>query len=117
MRRDVFVKMLLESLNDMVSRVSVDPEKFADETCRRLNALSRENIAKIQNELDELLSRKNEIEVIYKKLYEDMALNRVSGEFYADMMTSYEQELSELNARCDVLQRERFRRTKSKPVT
>lgn len=106
MRRDVFVKMLLESLNDMISRVSVNPEKFADETYRKLNALSKENIAKIQNELDELLNRKNEIEVVYKKLYEDIALNRVSEEFYADMMTFYEQELSGLNARCDALQRE-----------
>ena len=35
-----------------------------------------------------------------------MALGRITEERYLDMVTAYEQELSELNAKCDTLQKQ-----------
>ncbi|MDL2292704.1 DUF4368 domain-containing protein [Acholeplasma sp. OttesenSCG-928-E16] len=42
------------------------------------------------------LERQQEITIIYRKLYEDYALDRIEVETYNEMINSYEKEIKEL---------------------
>ena len=59
-----------------------------------------------QKELNSLLARDKELDVLFEKIYEDNAMGRLSDERFGKMSLKYDAEQKEVNARIDELQAE-----------
>lgn len=58
-----------------------------------------------KSEFDRLSRRKNELDTIVERMYEDLALKTISIERYKSMSAKYERELAQINKRLDELTR------------
>ena len=68
---------------------------------RRLSE-SRKKLSQKITELDKLNNRKNELNVIFRKLYEDNALGKIPDDQYRILSDSYTSELHELKAKIEI---------------
>lgn len=66
-----------------------------DETLRRMQKEGRNR----QKELNALLAREKEIDILFEKIYEDNAMGKLSDERYAKMSGKYEDEAVELKVK------------------
>lgn len=95
-RLDFLEQVVLFEIRKLIHFEKLYSDEFIrivlDETLRRMQKEGRNR----QKELDTLLAREKEIDILFEKIYEDNAMGKLSDERYAKMSGKYEDEAAEL---------------------
>ena len=93
-----------EEINQAIYYAVNEKDKFVECISKRSLSESRKKLSQKIAELDRLNNRKNELNVIFRKLYEDNALGKIPYDQYRLLSDSYTSELHELKAKIPELQ-------------
>ena len=105
-RGDVLKKLILDNINEIISSADVNAEEFARELSEKMEQSDSQMVKKMKKEISKLKSRKTEMDMILKKLYEDRVFGRISDERYFAMAEEYEAEQTEVAEKIVTLQNE-----------
>lgn len=105
-RGEVLNKLILDNINEMITSADVNAEEFAHELSEKMKQSDSQTVKKMRKEISKLKSRKTELDMILKKLYEDRVFGRISEERYFTMAEEYETEQSEVSKKLITLQNE-----------
>lgn len=103
-REIVLDEIVREEINQAIYCAVNEKDKFVECISKRSLSESRKKLSQKITELDRLNNRKNELNVIFRKLYEDNALGKIPDEQYRLLSDSYTSELHELKAKISELQ-------------
>lgn len=103
-REIVLDEIVREEINQAIYYAVNKKDKFVECISKRRLSESRKKLSQKITELDKLNNRKNELNVIFKKLYEDNALGKIQDDQYRLLSDSYTSELHELKAKIPELQ-------------
>lgn len=70
----------------------------------------------LQNELNGLLGRDRELDILFEKIYEDNVSGKISDERFAKMSSKYEKEQKDINTRMEKIEQE-ISQSKNRTVT
>ena len=105
-RECVLDEIVLEDLRRATSAAREHPEKFAAYIGSKQSAELQREIRRQEKELAAMRKRKAELDVIFKKLYEDNVLGKLSDSRYLKLSRQYEKEQAEIEQLAAVLERE-----------
>ena len=91
-RECVLDEIVLEDLRRVTSAAREHPEKFAAYIGSKQSAELQREIRRQENELAAMRKRKAELDAIFKKLYEDSVLGRITMEQFQMLSGSYTEE-------------------------
>ena len=91
-RECVLDEIVLEDLRRVTSAAREHPEKFAAYIGRKQSAELQREIRRQEKELAAMRKRKAELDAIFKKLYEDSVLGRITTEQFQMLSGSYTEE-------------------------
>jgi len=91
-RECVLDEIVLEDLRRVTSAAQEHPEKFAAYIGSKQSAELQREIRRQEKELAAMRKRKMELDAIFKKLYEDSVLGRISTEQFQMLSGSYTEE-------------------------
>lgn len=91
-RECVLDEIVLEDLRRVTSAAREHPEKFAAYIGSKQSAELQREIRRQENELAAMRKRKAELDAIFKKLYEDSVLDRITTEQFQMLSGSYTEE-------------------------
>lgn len=103
-RECVLDEIVLEDLRRVTSAAREHPEKFAAYIGSRQSAEIQREIRRQEKELAAMRKRKAELDAIFKKLYEDSVLSRITTEQFQMLSSSYTEEQNQIAA--DIPQKE-----------
>ena len=103
-REIVLDEIVREEINQAIYYAVNEKDKFVECISKRSLSESRKKLSQKITELDRLNNRKNELNVIFRKLYEDNALGKIPDDQYRLLSDSYTAELHELKAKIPELQ-------------
>ena len=103
-REIVLDEIVREEINQAIYYAVNEKNKFVECISKRSLSESRKKLSQKITELDKLNNRKNELNVIFRKLYEDNALGKIPDDQYRLLSDSYTAELHELKAKIPELQ-------------
>lgn len=103
-REIVLDEIVREEINQAIYYAVNEKNKFVECISKRSLSESRKKLSQKITELDRLNNRKNELNVIFRKLYEDNALGKIPDDQYRLLSDSYTAELHELKAKIPELQ-------------
>jgi DNA invertase Pin-like site-specific DNA recombinase len=102
-------KVLEDTVLGSVRRYAADARAHEDDLVVFAESIVKGNSDATQrqtkSELDRLSRRKNELDTIIERMYEDSVLGNISIERYKSMATKYEQELTQVTAKLDDISR------------
>ena len=91
-RECVLDEIVLEDLRRVTSAAREHPEKFADYIGSKQSTELQREIRRQEKELAAMRKRKAELDAIFKKLYEDSVLGRITTEQFQMLSGSYTEE-------------------------
>ena len=97
-RECVLDEIVLENLRRVTSAAREHPEKFAAYVGGKQSAELQREIRRQEKELAAMRKRKMELDTIFKKLYEDSVLGRITTEQFQMLSGSYTEEQSRITA-------------------
>ena len=97
-RECVLDEIVLEDLRRVTSAAREHPEKFAAYIGSKQSAELQREIRRQEKELAAMRKRKAELDAIFKKLYEDSVLDRITTEQFQMLSGSYTEEQSRITA-------------------
>ena len=97
-RECVLDEIVLEDLRRVTSAAREHPEKFAAYIGSKQSAELQREIRRQEKELAAMRKRKMELDTIFKKLYEDSVLGRITTEQFQMLSGSYTEEQSRITA-------------------
>ena len=103
-REIVLDEIVREEINQAIYYAVNEKNKFVECISKRSLSESRKKLSQKITELDKLNNRQNELNVIFRKLYEDNALGKIPDDQYRLLSDSYTAELHELKAKIPELQ-------------
>lgn len=103
-RECVLDEVVLEDLRRVTAMARERPEEFAAYIGSRQSAEIQREIRRQEKELAAMRKRKAELDAIFKKLYEDSVLSRITTEQFQMLSSSYTEEQNQIAA--DIPQKE-----------
>ena len=97
-RECVLDKVVLEDLRRVTAMAREHPEKFAAYIGSKQSAELQREIRRQEKELAAMRKRKAELDAIFKKLYEDSVLDRITTEQFQMLSGSYTEEQNRITA-------------------
>ena len=97
-RECVLDEIVLEDLRRVTSAAREHPEKFADYIGSKQSTELQREIRRQEKELAAMRKRKAELDAIFKKLYEDSVLGRITTEQFQMLSSSYMEEQNQIAA-------------------
>ena len=97
-RECVLDKVVLEDLRRVTAMAREHPEEFAAYIGSRQSAEIQREIRRQEKELAAMRKRKAELDAIFKKLYEDSVLSRITTEQFQMLSSSYTEEQNQIAA-------------------
>ena len=97
-RECVLNEIVLEDLRRVTSAAREHPEKFAAYIGSKQSAELQREIRRQEKELAAMRKRKAELDAIFKKLYEDSVLGRITTEQFQMLSGSYTEEQNQIAA-------------------
>ena len=97
-RECVLNEIVLEDLRRVTSAAREHPEKFAAYIGSKQSAELQREIRRQEKELAAMRKRKAELDAIFKKLYEDSVLGRITTEQFQMLSGSYTEEQNRITA-------------------
>ena len=97
-RECVLDEVVLEDLRRVTAMAREHPEKFAAYIGSKQSAELQREIRRQEKELAAMRKRKMELDTIFKKLYEDSVLGRITTEQFQMLSGSYTEEQSRITA-------------------
>ena len=97
-RECVLDEIVLEDLRRVTSAAREHPEKFAAYIGGKQSAELQREIRRQEKELAAMRKRKAELDAIFKKLYEDSVLGRITTEQFQMLSGSYTEEQNRITA-------------------
>ena len=97
-RECVLDEIVLEDLRRVTSAAREHPEKFAAYIGSKQSAELQREIRRQEKELAAMRKRKMELDTIFKKLYEDSVLGRITAEQFQMLSGSYMEEQNQIAA-------------------
>ncbi len=105
-REVVLDQILLEELRWVTYAASSKEREFAEYINPKSSSENRKELTAKQREYDRLTKRKAELNALFKRLYEDNVLGRVTNEQFRMLSEGYTDEQKELNLRLPELEEE-----------
>lgn len=103
-------QIVLEDIRRHASRAQNAEEQYLEMLVKMKTDQQKQDGTKIKVELQRVERRLSEITAVIKRLYEDLALGRISDERYEDMYQGLDQEERELKSKQETL-KEQWERT------
>ena len=97
-RECVLDEVVLEDLRRVTAMARERPEEFAAYIGSRQSAEIQREIRRQEKELAAMRKRKAELDAIFKKLYEDSVLSRITTEQFQMLSSSYTEEQNQIAA-------------------
>ena len=97
-RECVLDEVVLEDLRRVTAMARERPEEFAAYIGSRQSAEIQREIRRQEKELAAMRQRKGELDAIFKKLYEDSVLSRITTEQFQMLSSSYTEEQNQIAA-------------------
>lgn len=97
-RECVLDEVVLEDLRRVTAMARERPEEFAAYIGSRQSAEIQREIRRQEKELTAMRKRKAELDAIFKKLYEDSVLSRITTEQFPMLSSSYTEEQNQIAA-------------------
>ena len=97
-RECVLDEVVLEDLRRVTAMARERPEEFAAYIGSRQSAEIQREIRRQEKELATMRKRKAELDAIFKKLYEDSVLSRITTEQFQMLSSSYTEEQNQIAA-------------------
>ena len=97
-RECVLDEIVLEDLRRVTSAAREHPEKFAAYIGSKQSAELQREIRRQEKELAAMRKRKAELDAIFKKLYEDSVLGRITTEQFQMLSSSYMEQQNQIAA-------------------
>ena len=97
-RECVLDEIVLEDLRRVTSAAREHPEKFSDYIGSKQSTELQREIRRQEKELAAMRKRKAELDAIFKKLYEDSVLGRITTEQFQMLSSSYMEEQNQIAA-------------------
>ena len=97
-RECVLDEVVLEDLRRVTAMAREHPEKFAAYIGSKQSAELQREIRRQEKELAAMRKRKAELDAIFKKLYEDSVLSRITTEQFQMLSSSYTEEQNQIAA-------------------
>ena len=95
-RECILDEIVLEDLRQMTAEAREHPQEFAEYLNSKQSAELQKEIRKLEKEKSAMQKRKAELDAIFKKLYEDSVLWRITAEQFQLLSTSYTDEQAKL---------------------
>ena len=105
-RKSVLKELVLADLQRVLAYVKEHEQEFVRSAAECGEQAAKRALAQQKKELDKADKRLLELNVLFRKLYEDMALGRLSSEQFALLTSGYEDERAALAKRTVELQQE-----------
>lgn len=103
-RKSVITELVLADLQRVLSYVGEHEKEFIQTAAEYGNRELKKALQEEQKELDNVQMRIREIDTVFRKLYEDNALGRLSNEQFNFMTSGYEEEKKTLSERIRLLE-------------
>ena len=105
-REVVLDQILLEELRRVTYAARSKEREFAEYINKKSSSENRKELNARQKEFDKLTKRKVELNALFKRLYEDNVLGRITNEQFRLLSDGYTDEQKALNLRLPELQKE-----------
>lgn len=93
-RECILDEVVLEDLRRVTAQAREHTREFAEYISGRQSAEVRRDIRSREKELDALTKRAGELDAIFRRLYEDSVLGRVTAEQFQTLSAGYTEEMS-----------------------
>ncbi len=87
---------VLTSIREITAMARRDPKGFAERIQQRQSKELSAEIKRLEKELSAMKKRNTELDVVFRRMYEDMSLGKVTEEQFRLLSDSYSDEKSEL---------------------
>ena len=98
-RKSVLKELVLADLQRVLSYVQAHEQEFIQTATECSERAVQKTLSQQKKELDKAQSRINELNVLFRKLYEDNALGKLSDEQFAFLTSGYDEEKKTLTRR------------------
>ena len=105
-RKNVLLDLVLEDMRRVLQYVKEHEQDFICKATEYGDMEARKALAQQQKELFKAQARMTELDTLFRKLYEDNALGRLTDERFVFLTSGYEDEKKSLAARIDELQQQ-----------
>lgn len=105
-RKNVLLDLVLEDMRRVLRYVKEHEQDFICKATEYGDMEARKALAQQQKELFKAQARMTELDTLFRKLYEDNALGRLTDERFVSLTSGYEDEKKSLAARIDELQQQ-----------
>ena len=105
-RKSVLKELVLADLQRVLAYVKEHEQEFVRTAAECGEQAMKKALAQQRKELDKAERRMDELNLLFRKLYEDMALGRLSNEQFALLTSGYEDEKAALTKRAAELRKE-----------
>ncbi len=95
-RECILDEIVLEDLRRVTAEAREHPQEFAEYLNSKQSAELQKEIRRLEKEKAAMQKRKAELDAIFKKLYEDSVLGRITAEQFQMLSTSYTDEQAKL---------------------
>ena len=95
-RECILDEIVLEDLRRVTAEAREHPQEFAEYLNSKQSAELQKEICKLEKEKSAMQKRKAELDAIFKKLYEESVLGRITAEQFQMLVASYTDEQAKL---------------------
>ena len=95
-RECILDEIVLEDLRRVTAEAREHPQEFAEYLNSKQSAELQKEIRKLEKEKSAMQKRKAELDAIFKKLYEESVLGRITAEQFQMLVASYTDEQAKL---------------------
>lgn len=103
-RVELLHQLVIIKINSLIKEIKSDKSKFLDKTMQNQEAKVRQQLLSQTRDMEKSKKRLDEIDTIFKKTFEQMALGNISDEQFKMLIDGYEKEKEELATKVEVLQ-------------
>ena len=100
-RRDILEEFILKQVRRLLYTAKNNLDVFTQKLQADMDVNTKKDLQKVKRELKKLQSRSSELNTIIAKLYEDMALGKITEERYTVMAANFEKEQQEINLKIE----------------
>jgi len=105
-RKGILMELVLADLQRVLSCIKGQEREFMRRATEQGEKESQKTTSAQRRELDKAQARQHELDTLFRKLYEDSALGRISNQQFALLTSGYEEEKAALTEKIAVLERE-----------
>lgn len=98
-RNDILEEFTLKQLRKLMYAAKNNLDMFVQKLQSDMDLNTKNDLKAFKREMKKLQRRSLELDKIISKLYEDRALDKITEERYASMVTSFEDEQKEINSK------------------